>query len=95
MISLKQAFLIAFSLSCVALTLNGDEPVCHRCEEIREYNAKYHENFEYYDEYLKNHGDKGQKTTEALSEQPHKEITSAAKLPEPSTQNKSGSPKSL
>lgn len=29
------------------------EPVCHHCEEIREYNAKYHQNFEYYDDYLK------------------------------------------
>jgi hypothetical protein len=34
-------------------SLNADEPVCHRCEEIREYNAKYHVNYEYYEDYLK------------------------------------------
>lgn len=34
-------------------SLSAEEPVCHHCEDIREYNAKYHENFEYYDDYLK------------------------------------------
>jgi hypothetical protein len=27
--------------------------VCHHCEDIREYNAKFHQNFEYYEDYLK------------------------------------------
>lgn len=36
-----------------AVSLNAEEPVCHHCEEIREYNAKYHKNYEYYDDYLK------------------------------------------
>lgn len=31
----------------------ADEPVCHRCEEIREYNKTHHQNFEYYEDYLK------------------------------------------
>lgn len=42
------------SLSGISLfSLNGQEAVCHRCEEIREYNAENHQNFDYYDDYLK------------------------------------------
>lgn len=33
--------------------LNAQEKVCQRCEEIREYNAKHHKNYEYYEDYLK------------------------------------------
>lgn len=36
-----------------SFSLSAEEPVCHHCEDIREYNAKYHENFEYYGDYLK------------------------------------------
>ena len=40
-------------LVLTAFSLSSAEPVCHRCEEIREYNAEHHENFEYYDDYKK------------------------------------------
>ena len=57
--SIKKLSLVTLSLSILAtLSLNGDETVCHRCEEIREYNAEHHQNFEYYDDYLKTqHGE--------------------------------------
>lgn len=42
----------AFSTMTI-ISLNSNEPVCHRCEEIREYNAEHHQNFDYYDDYLK------------------------------------------
>ena len=44
---------ISSVLVLTAFSLSSAEPVCHRCEEIREYNAEHHENFEYYDDYVK------------------------------------------
>jgi hypothetical protein len=29
------------------------QAVCKMCEEIREYNAEHHKNYEYYEDYLK------------------------------------------
>lgn len=29
------------------------EPVCPKCEAIREYNKTHHKNYEYYEDYLK------------------------------------------
>lgn len=97
MISLKKASLSALSLLTLAtLSLNGDEPVCHHCEEIREYNAKYHENFEYYDEYVKTHEDKGQKAAAVPSaDQVRKETPSTTKTSAQPSSNKTGSPKLL
>lgn len=53
MISIRILGLFVLSLLASAAMSYGEEPVCHHCEEIREYNAKYHENFEYYDDYRK------------------------------------------
>lgn len=46
---------IALALLSISSTLNlfADEAVCPRCEEIREYNAAHHQNYEYYEDYLK------------------------------------------
>lgn len=53
---MKKIILAVFiCMNTVTFSLKADEPVCHHCEDIREYNAKYHENFEYYDDYLKAH----------------------------------------
>ena len=43
--------LAALILSTQATT--AKEAVCHRCEEVREYNAEHHKNYEYYDDYAK------------------------------------------
>lgn len=50
----------SFVFLCAVFTLNAEEPVCHHCEEIREYNAKYHHNYEYYEDYLKAEKNQGQ-----------------------------------
>lgn len=46
-----------FAAALLGLTaaafLHAEEPVCHHCEEIREYNAAHHQNYEYYEDYLK------------------------------------------
>lgn len=34
-------------------TISAQEAVCHRCEEVREYNAEHHKNFEYFEDYVK------------------------------------------
>ena len=61
--SLKRMSFIAFTLSAISMRLlYSEEPVCHRCEEIREYNAEHHHNFEYYDEFLTAEGEKKQET---------------------------------
>lgn len=39
--------------STVIVYSHAEGAVCHHCEDIREYNAKYHQNYEYYDDYLK------------------------------------------
>lgn len=38
--------------------VSADEPVCPRCESIREYNKTHHKNYKYYEDYLKD--DQGQ-----------------------------------
>jgi hypothetical protein len=54
MMKIRAFSLYVFCLFGAAAPSFAEEaPVCHRCEEIREYNAKYHENFEYYDDYVK------------------------------------------
>lgn len=45
--------LIAALVSCVSIL--SAEPVCHKCEEIREANKHRTDNYEYYDDYLKDH----------------------------------------
>ena len=52
-------FLLAFAL------LAADEPVCPKCEMIREYNAAHPENnYTYYEDYLKDQAKKEQKPPE-------------------------------
>jgi len=52
--SIKRMGAAALSFCVISVfTLQADEPICHHCEEIREYNAAHHENYEYYDQYLK------------------------------------------
>lgn len=46
----KTAWLSIVTLS-FGVTLLA-EPVCERCEEIREYNALHHKNYDYYEDYL-------------------------------------------
>ncbi|HEV8051721.1 MAG TPA: hypothetical protein VGP47_04435 [Parachlamydiaceae bacterium] len=51
---MKKISLAVFCFSAAATTsCFAEEPVCHHCEDIREYNAEHHQNFEYYDQYLK------------------------------------------
>lgn len=45
------AALAALIISAQSIT--AKEAVCHRCEEVREYNAEHHKNYEYYDDYAK------------------------------------------
>ena len=52
--SIKKIALLTFSITAAATTsCYAEEPLCHHCEDIREYNAANHQNFEYYDEYVK------------------------------------------
>lgn len=52
--SKKTVLFAILSLSGItAFSVSSEEAICHRCEEIREYNAEHHQNFEYYDEYLR------------------------------------------
>lgn len=53
------ALIVVFT--ALTFSLKAGEPVCHHCEEIREYNAKHHENFEYYEDYLKSQKESEQK----------------------------------
>lgn len=48
-------YLMLAGLFATTTSLSYAEDICHHCEDIREYNAKHHENFEYYDDYLKVH----------------------------------------
>lgn len=50
---MKQAFII-LSLSS-AFTLQAADPVCHKCEVIREQNARRTDYYKYYDDYAKDH----------------------------------------
>lgn len=52
--SMKKIVLTTFYITAATTSsIFAEEPVCHHCEDIREYNAANHQNFEYYDEYLK------------------------------------------
>jgi len=54
--SVTKMTLMALNLCVLSVFFSwAEDPVCHHCEEIREYNAAHHENYEYYDQYLKSH----------------------------------------
>lgn len=42
-----------FMAPLISIAAHAEEAVCHRCEEIREYNKTHHKNYEYYEDYLK------------------------------------------
>lgn len=44
--------------------LNAESSGCVKCDEIRLYNAEHHENFEYYEDYLK--GQKPEKRVDTV-----------------------------
>lgn len=48
----KHVLITAFALSTTVYGFSADG-ICHKCEEIREYNSKHHKDYEYYDEYQK------------------------------------------
>lgn len=54
-------------LCCVAASAYA-EPVCKKCEIIREHNAQQTFNYEYYEDYLKDHPNGAAKAPEAPSE---------------------------
>ena len=41
-----------------------EEPVCHRCEIIREHNKKHPGDYEYYEDYLKHQKDSAKQLSE-------------------------------
>lgn len=59
-------FFIALTLFSLSsnFVLAMEEPVCEKCEVIREYNKTHHKNYEYYEDYLKE-----QKNTEKTAEE--------------------------
>lgn len=61
-----------FTRSCLALvcaTVSNlfagatEDPVCPRCQSIREWNKEHHKNYQYYEDYVKD-TDKGEKQEE-------------------------------
>ena len=50
--SIFSVFGIAAAIVSVQ-TVSSNEAVCHRCEEVREYNAAHHKNYEYFEDYAK------------------------------------------
>lgn len=50
---MKSMFGLLGILTSATFQVYADGPVCHHCEEIRLYNKEHHQNFEYYDDYLK------------------------------------------
>lgn len=57
------------SLALTALSVSSNlfsEPVCHKCEIIREYNKEHPGDYEYYDDYLEAEKKKAQEKKEAL-----------------------------
>lgn len=49
----KTLFVILGGILTFATSAQAEPPVCHRCEEIREYNKEHHKNYKYYEDYLK------------------------------------------
>lgn len=41
------------ALAVSSFSIAEEEPVCHKCEIIREYNKKHPGDYEYYEDYLK------------------------------------------
>lgn len=46
---MNKALFLLLSLPCV---LSSEEPVCKKCEVIREYNKEHPGDYEYYEDYL-------------------------------------------
>ncbi len=62
---------LIFIVSVFAINTVFSEPVCHKCEEIREYNRTHKEtDFIYYEDYLK---DKEEKAKQNSSQNQSKE----------------------
>jgi hypothetical protein len=49
----KYQILLTIAALASASTLSAKDKVCHHCEEIREYNAAHHHDYEYFDDYAK------------------------------------------
>lgn len=54
-------------VALASLPLGGEE-VCHRCAEIRAYNALHHRNYDYYDDYLKEQKEQGETAREPIAD---------------------------
>lgn len=66
---MKKTFLFIL-LFCLSLLFQQIEGVCHKCELIREYNKNHPENnYYWYDDYLKEKGDKQAKGPEEHNNQ--------------------------
>lgn len=54
---MKQTSRITVSIIMISFAgasfLHSGDGICHRCEEIREYNKTHHQNYEYYEDYLR------------------------------------------
>lgn len=60
---MKKMMSFLFLNACVFMIVEA-EPVCHKCEVIREYNRTHKEtDFIYYEDYLKDKEAKGQPST--------------------------------
>lgn len=46
-------YLLICLASIASSAFAGEEPVCHKCEIIREHNKKHPGEYEYYEDYLK------------------------------------------
>lgn len=68
---------MALSFSCFTFILA--EPVCHKCEIVRDYNKKHPGEYEYYDDYLKNHEENVNPSLEKPSHEGFQEGTSNKK----------------
>jgi hypothetical protein len=68
---MRKLILAISSLTCGLFVIADAEPVCHKCEVIREYNRTHKESdFTYYEDYLK---DKEEKTKQNSTQNPPKE----------------------
>lgn len=53
---IKMTLILSFTMcanSVGMVALHAEGAVCHKCEEIREYNKTHHKNYDYYEDYLK------------------------------------------
>jgi len=92
---MKKQFIFALSMAffCLAAVdlLQAKEQVCLHCEEIREYNAKHHENFEYYETYLES---LNAKKDEEVADQNQKKVLPPPRRPIPPPRKDGPSPSS-